>query len=262
MRVAKALRLTKLLLLAMRHLPTGLSNWIEEQQYRLRLRAGHPVSLVPEKNLLAKYREALLLLTERRGASKLGDYLEFGVYAGASLRCMHLALADLRLDHVRLFGFDSFEGLPKAAKAEPAWSPGMYKSDIELTEENLKLSGVDLNRITLVKGWFDETLTESERRRQGIRKASLIMIDCDLYSSARTALRFCAPLILDEAVIFFDDWWPATLGAQNLGEKRAFDEFLQENPHLTATELDSYYSDAAKVFLVSRRDVAATSQGA
>jgi predicted O-methyltransferase YrrM len=200
---------------------------------------------VPERALQAKYREALLLLEEP------GDYLEFGVYAGASLRCMDQALKDLQLNSVRLFGFDSFEGLPKAAKTEPMWSPGMFKSGMEQTREMLKVNGVDLDRITLIKGWFDETLTEPAK--YGIRKASVVMIDCDLYSSAKTALRFCAPLIHDQAVIFFDDWWPATLGAQNQGEKRAFDEFLEENPRLTATEMNSYYPEAAKVFLLSRR---------
>lgn len=180
----------------------------------------------------------------------LGDYLEFGVYAGASLTCMDQALKDLELNSVRLFGFDSFEGLPKAAKTEPMWSPGMFKSGIEQTKGILARNGVDLDRITLVKGWFDETLTEPAK--YGIRKASVVMIDCDLYASAKTALRFCAPLIDDQAVIFFDDWWPAMLGARNQGEKRAFDEFLQENPSLTAREMSSYHPEAAKVFLVSR----------
>jgi hypothetical protein len=81
------------------------------------------------------------------------------------------------------------------------------------------------------------------------------MVDCDNYTSAKQALAFTAPLIVDEAVLLFDDWWPEWLGAQNLGEKRAFEEFLDAHPYFAATELEdcSYKPEAAKVFLVSRR---------
>jgi predicted O-methyltransferase YrrM len=240
-RLARALRLTRLLSLV-KYLPRPLRNWVAEQWRRYRLREGHSISLVAEEQLQAKYRDALLLLKEP------GDYLEFGVYAGASMNCMYRALTTLQMNDMRLFGFDSFKGLPSAGEH---WSLGMYKSDLEITKANLERNGVDLGRVTLVKGWYKETLTAPEN--YGIHKAGVIMIDCDLYSSAKTALDFCAPIIQDEAVVFFDDWWPATLGAQNKGEKRAFDEFLQENPNLAATELESYRPESAKVFLVKRQ---------
>jgi O-methyltransferase len=247
LRLARALRLTKVLDLA-KYLPRPLRHRVEEARYRQRLREGRPISLVPEEALQAKYREALLLL------EKPGDYLEFGVYAGASMTCMYHALRELKKD-LRLFGFDSFEGLPSTGEM---WSSGMFRSDLETTKANLRRNGVDLDRITLVKGWFDETLTNPAR--YGIYKAGVVMIDCDLYSSAKIALTFCAPLI-EEAVIFLDDWWPATLGAQNRGERRAFDEFLQENPTLVATELESYHPEAAKVFLVKRTETTTSSRG-
>jgi hypothetical protein len=66
-----------------------------------------------------------------------------------------------------------------------------------------------------------------------IREASVIMVDCDLYASARTALHFSADLIVDEAVVFFDDWADAELAAKGLGERRAFEEFQAANPALS-----------------------------
>ena len=105
--------------------------------------------------------------------------------------------------------------------------------------------------MTLIEGWFDETLTESTLREHRIEHAGIVMIDCDMYSSAKTALAFCAPLIRDEAVLLFDDWYSAGLADQNLGERRAFEEFLAENPALTAEELDTY-SESARVVLVRR----------
>jgi hypothetical protein len=98
-------------------------------------------------------------------------------------------------------------------------------------------------------------LTPELAARYSILKASVIMVDSDLYSSAKTALEFCATLIHDDAVVFFDDWWPESLGANGMGEKRAFDEFLEAHPVFTVTELDSYYPKAARVFLVSRSPV-------
>ena len=80
------------------------------------------------------------------------------------------------------------------------------------------------------------------------------MVDCDLYSSAKEALTFCGPLLTDPAIIFFDDWNP--LAKENKGEKRAFDEFLHENPHVKADELGDYSWKPGdlhgKVFRLSR----------
>jgi len=53
-------------------------------------------------------------------------------------------------------------------------------------------------------------------------------------------------------VILFDDWYSGNrLADRNLGEKRAFDEFLRKNNFFKTKELDSY-TENAKVFLVSR----------
>lgn len=65
-------------------------------------------------------------------------------------------------------------------------------------------------------------------------------------------LKFCAKLIQDEAVIFFDDWHGGGLAARGMGEKRAFDEFLSENPQFIAKPLDTY-DPVSQVFLVLAR---------
>jgi hypothetical protein len=80
------------------------------------------------------------------------------------------------------------------------------------------------------------------------------MVDCDLYASTRKALEFCTPLIVDEAVLVFDDWDAGGLGARGVGERRAFEELLAEHPDLRAAELPAY--EPARAFLVSRRAAA------
>jgi hypothetical protein len=116
------------------------------------------------------------------------------------------------------------------------------------------MHGINWDRVILEKGWFSQTLNSKFIQKHDLHKASLIMVDCDIYSAAHECLQFCGPLIKDYTVIFFDDWNP--LAKQNKGEKRAFDEFLHANPNFTAEEFGEYsYSNndlSGKVFIVSR----------
>jgi O-methyltransferase len=197
-------------------------------------------------------RNAVQYLNNRGQNERLGDYLEFGVYAGSSLATMFWLLKDLGAEHVRLFGFDSFEGFPDvvATDDEGVWGrSGDYRSDYEWTVEFLNTRRVDWNKITLVKGWFSETLNSGLLDKHNISNVSIALIDCDLYSSAKKALDFCAPLIRKETVIVFDDWHYSGLAERNLGEKRAFDEFLRENPHLSAQKFENYGRNS-EAFLV------------
>ena len=82
------------------------------------------------------------------------------------------------------------------------------------------------------------------------------MVDCDLYSSTKTALSFCEPLIRDHAVFVFDDWHAGELAEQSMGEAAAFDEFLRDHPYFTAEELSGLNykdKDDPMIFLVSRK---------
>jgi O-methyltransferase len=255
-RVWHALRLGGLLERIERHLPDRIVYWVKMERAVARRQitaTEDPTSrpLVPERELEQKYREALALLLEHRSAEDLGAYIEFGVYIGRSLSCMHRALSHHGIDSVRMFGFDSFEGLPRSFSVEEleAWEPGQFSVDLNTTRRFLERRGVDMERVSLVKGWFDETLTP--RLAKTIRKASVIMVDCDLYASAKTALNFSADLIVDDAVLFFDDWADGGLAEKRLGERRAFEEFQSANPALSVSELESY-SKNSRAFLVTR----------
>ncbi|MEQ1897404.1 MAG: class I SAM-dependent methyltransferase [Vicinamibacterales bacterium] len=206
----------------------------------------------PREELVARYSEVLRVLTPDGDATGLGDYLEFGVCFGYSLECMYAAADRHGLSQMRFFGFDSFEGLPDAARTDDGgyWSPRMFASDIRTTRRFLNKAGVDWNRVTLVKGWFSDSLNSDLMVRYSMRKASVIMIDCDMYLSAKQALDFCGPLIRDEAVIIFDDWYSGGLDEKNLGEKRAFETFL-ESGDFDAEPLWRYPPNA-QVFRVRR----------
>jgi predicted O-methyltransferase YrrM len=75
------------------------------------------LELMPVQQLKAAQRQALRYLLTRRGGTQLGDYLEFGVYAGTSMRCMYEVMMEMDIHAPRLFGFDSFEGTFSRSRA-------------------------------------------------------------------------------------------------------------------------------------------------
>lgn len=64
---------------------------------------------------------------------------------------------------------------------------------------------------------------------------SIIHVDCDLYSSAKTVLEFVKPLLVDGTIIIFDDWY-CFRGNPNLGEQRAFNEWRATMPDWSFTQ--------------------------
>lgn len=230
-------------------LPEGLRSWLDNLATLILLKVAN----APDKVIEERLSDALDVLAAEGEADALGDYLEFGVAFGASLACMYRVAQRRGIGQMRLFGFDSFEGLPEAARTDDRgyWSPRMFRSDIRVTKRFLTRAGIDWARVTLVKGWFSDTLNVGLTAKHHLRKASIIMMDCDMYLSAKQALDFCAPLIRDRAIIIFDDWYSGGLDAENLGEKRAFDEFLEDGEF--ERESLGRYAPNAQVFKVSRR---------
>lgn len=236
-------------------LPTRYRVWVENQRDAFRVRSGR--TSFDRGRLTRTYRESIRRLLRSEPAEALGDYLEFGVYHGTTLSSIYEARRQLGLDRMRLFGFDSFQGLPQSAATEDdgLWTPGQFRSSLERTRENLSRWGVPPEDVTLVEGWFSETCTPETRTQYAIERASVIMIDCDLYSSTVEALAFCEPLIGTQAVIVFDDWGAGGLDDRRLGERRAFEEFLARHLDLRAEELHGLqYKDKGdpKIVYVTR----------
>jgi O-methyltransferase len=243
---------------AMSVAPDLIRQPLERERARIRreeleARIRHRVRLVPETSLRDLLAKAIGTLAQRSGAESLGDYLEFGVYNGTSLISMYRELESAGLHHVRLFGFDSFQGFPAnaATEDEGRWQPGRCYCPLEFTTAVLEAEGIDWKKVVLVPGWFTDTLNAETVTRLRIRKASVIMIDCDLYSSTKAALTFCAPFIQDEALIMFDEWNPRGLEGKTLGERKAFQEFLEESGCFSATPFGKY-GPRTQTFLVSR----------
>jgi O-methyltransferase len=205
--------------------------------------------LIPEEHFKAAVRGAIARLREVEPEGRFGDYLEFGVSRGTSMACVFDVLREERLEQVRLLGFDSFEGLPPES-AEEGWVPGSYASTLSATRHYLRGRGVDLDRVTLVPGWFKDTLTEETRTSLRLGKVSLVMVDCDIFSASRDALEFAAPNIGRNAVVIFDDW-DSSMKLNVAGQREAFKEFCTAHPDIGASPLPAYAN--ARIFHLSRR---------
>jgi O-methyltransferase len=210
--------------------------------------------LVDEVKFRAAVGSAIDRLLDRIGEDELGDYLEFGVYNGSTLAIVHDLLTRRGRVSTRLFGFDSFEGLPPEANVEDnnIWMPGQFRCPIDFARDFLNERGVDWDRVTLIKGWFSKTCTPSTIAHHRMAKAGIIMIDSDLYSSAIQALAFAEPLIGRHALIIFDEYYPGGRRDRFLGEEKAFAEFMEAHKDITATALDETYSFGSRLFLLER----------
>jgi O-methyltransferase len=163
-----------------------------------------------------------------------GDYLEFGVYRGDSLAAAWRGAVTGGLEGMRFLGFDSFEGLPAQHRERESgrWAPGAMAVGEETVRRRLEELGVDLGRVTLVPGFYDRVLDDALRTRLGLEHAAVVYLDCDLYDSTLTALRWVTPLLTTGTLLAVDDWF--TFRAQpGAGARGAVMEWLRDDHGLT-----------------------------
>ena len=119
-----------------------------------------------------------------------GAIVEFGVYAGNSLR----RIADY-VHPRKVWGFDSFEGLPE---------PWTLSSTVMRPKGHFKLNNIPefAPNVEIVKGLFADTVPVWAGYVQAV---DFIHIDCDLYSSAYTVLSLLNNTIKRNTIILFDE---------------------------------------------------------
>ncbi|MGI8792791.1 MAG: TylF/MycF/NovP-related O-methyltransferase [Acidimicrobiales bacterium] len=181
-----------------------------------------------------------------------GDYLEFGVYQGESFIN---AWNELHGTKRRLFAYDSFAGLPDPDQSEVdrdgEFAVGEFAYAQAGFERNLRRAGVDRSRVTIVPGFYEETLRHPPKEH-GVERAAIVWIDCDLYESARLVLDYLTSILVDGAVLIFDDWF-CFRARSNKGEQRACAEWLERNQHLEVVPYRDFHW-GGKSFIVHRQD--------
>ncbi|MGY1706321.1 class I SAM-dependent methyltransferase [Geodermatophilus sp. SYSU D00697] len=123
-----------------------------------------------------------------RIAPRGGLALEFGVFEGRSLE----VIAQHRARR-RVFGFDSFQGLPED------YRPHVRAGAFAVSELP------DVEGAELVVGWFEDTLPGFLATHPGV--VDFVHVDGDLYSSAVTVLDLVGPRLAAGAVLVFDEFF-------------------------------------------------------
>jgi O-methyltransferase len=183
---------------------------------------GDPRTLVSTAKCLQWLQEA--------GLAEGSDYLEFGIFRGFNLWFVQAMARLTSVEDMRFFGFDSFFGLPPITGIDRGgpFEEGEFSVYREEVERYFTRFGVDWEKTFLVEGFFDASLTPETKAKHSLRRCSLCVVDCDLYSSTVSVLNFVEPLLGNASLLYFDDWQDFG-GAAERGEPKAFAEFMVQN---------------------------------
>ena len=125
----------------------------------------------------------------KRVANVEGAVIECGTWRGG----MIAGIADVLGPERHYYLCDSFEGLPED------WHPGIGAGYFATG----KPPDIPDPRVRFEVGWFDQTLPNFAAPDHD---QLIINIDCDLYSSAFTALDWASPLLVSGTLLYFDEY--------------------------------------------------------
>ena len=158
-----------------------------------------------------------------------GDYLEFGCHGGMTFELAHKQkhLAGLNL---KLYGFDSFKGLPKpnGIDVHIQWREGDFSINMKDFIEKLKMAGIKENEYVLIPGFYEDSLKINPPEKLGLKNAAFVYIDCDLYESTVPVLNYVLPVLQTGTIVAFDDFYCFN-GDPERGGQLALKEFLMKN---------------------------------
>ncbi len=174
----------------------------------------------------------------------VGAFVECGVARGGSSALMALVAAD-NSSNRKLWLFDSFEGLSEPTAEDEyqeslRYAPGNRSSDLVAPGyclgtfeevEVLLFSKLALSRdnISMVKGWFQDTLPECRDKTGSI---AILRIDGDWYESTKCCLENLYDNVVSGGSIIIDDY------ESYIGAKKATDEFIRERDIKTQLTFD------------------------
>lgn len=178
-----------------------------------------------------------------------GDYVEFGVATGNSMRGAELAekrafskkLAIPRIDR-KIFGFDTFESFSSNAgiDSHENWHGSFFSDEFTKVKKRFRRSkNVKLFQADVLD--FQTALSQNKGKKfpTEINRVAIAMFDMDLYQPTRVALECIYPLIDIGTVLIFDEYYGFKASVKH-GEYLALTEFLACHDNLRVREFISY----------------------
>lgn len=155
-----------------------------------------------------------------------GDYAEFGCHGGYTFaQAYHCARR--RKHPARLWGFDSFRGLPPPSGPKdfhPRFRQGRFETSVDEFHQTCYGNRIPRDAYEVVEGYYEDTIAKLAASDPPT-DICLAYIDCDLYSSTRTVLEFLGPRLKHGMILALDDYycWSPTAAA---GQRVAIVEFI------------------------------------
>lgn len=154
-----------------------------------------------------------------------GDVVETGIWRGGALMLAAAIFKEQGVKDRKIWGHDSFEGLPPVNKeAFPAdtaqYDISQYKAlsvTQDLVHQLFENWNVPMDDVNLVKGWFKDTLKNPE-----VQQVAALWLDGDYYESTIQALEALEPRVSDNGIIVIDDYEAFP------GCKQAVDEYRKK----------------------------------
>jgi O-methyltransferase len=162
-----------------------------------------------------------------------GDVVECGVYRGGSA----VVIGERLLRQQReMWLFDVFSGMPEPGEndQQEAWNDlGKFASSEALVRQTLSAGAVDLHRVHIVTGRYENTLIDFSPS-----PVAFLHLDCDWYASVRLCLEAFYDSVVPGGVVVVDDYghWA--------GCKKAVDEFVNRRSigvRLTPIDYTGHY---------------------
>lgn len=184
-----------------------------------------------------------------------GDYVEFGMFEGASfISALHAHLGSRGPipTERRFWGFDSFEGLrfDDEPQRHHQLGQGAFQTDRERVEQRIRRAFGGRAEWHIVQGFLEDTLAANGGiEKLGIEQVAVAMFDLDLEEPTRIALREIRPALQEGSVLVFDEPF-FFKGNPQRGEAGALKEFRAQNPDLTLRRYCDY-GFGGRVYIVS-----------
>ena len=180
-------------------------------------------------------------------------YIEFGVFTGSSFN--FAMKANTSLDKLLgrsecdFIGFDSFSGFGEIKENDnhPRFQDDTFAVDEKKILKNIKKNSNN-QKYQIIKGFYKDTLIKKPKD-YAIKKARVVMIDCDLKEPTALALNFVKDILQKGTIILFDDYI-FYKGDESKGEFAAFKEFQEKNPNIKLRSAFEY-GYGSKAFIIS-----------
>jgi O-methyltransferase len=166
----------------------------------------------PAMSMIGRSRleNVLSLAKEKIEQGIKGDFIEAGIWKGGVIALMSAVLNVYGDTSRQVYGADSFKGIPPA-------KPDLYPADkahlgcdkLEILSNNSRVEvesllqrfGLLSPQVTLVEGWFKDTLDNIPNEN-----FALIRLDGDSYESTMQSLQALYPKLSDGGSIIIDDY--------------------------------------------------------